>query len=224
MTGRVRRSPAEQRDERRPAIVDAARRVLARGGFERATIAAIAREAGISAGTVYLYFTNREDLLAEVYRYASSHEVAAMTSAALGDTPVHQFHAAAATFVERAFLGRRLAYALIAEPADRVVTRERNRARREFGAVFTEIIAAGVADGSFPPQNAHIRGAAVIGAINEAAVEALDPATDVEPSDELVADIVAAACATVGIPAPTRSATCRRPRHPSPPERAAPRS
>ncbi len=207
MTRRVRRSPSEQREERRAAIVDAARRVLAAGGFEEATIARIARKAEISTGAVYLYFTNREDLLAEVYRYASSHEAAAMTSAALGGTPPQQFQAAAQTFVERAFRGQRLAYALIAEPADPVVTNERNHARREFGNVFKQIIAAGVADGSFPPQNPHVRGAAVIGAINEAIIEALDPETTVEPSEALVADIVAAACATVGIAVPDPNRT-----------------
>jgi len=213
VTRRIRRSPSEQREERRAAIVDAARRVLAAGGFEQATIAEIARKAGLSTGTVYLYFTNREDLLAEVYRYASSHEVAAMTSAALGGTPTVQFRAAAETFVRRAFRGQRLAYALIAEPADPVVTSERNRARREFGNVFKQIIAAGVADGSLPPQNAHVRGAAVIGAINEAIVEALDPATSVEPSEHLDADIVAAACATVGIAAADANGTPARNDH-----------
>lgn len=210
MTRRVRRSPSEQREERRSAIVEAARRVLADGGFEAATIAEIARKAGISTGTVYLYFTNREDLLAEVYRYASSHEVAAMTSAALGGTPTEQFRAAAETFVERAFRGRRLAYALIAEPADPLVIKERNHARREFGNVFRQVIAAGVADGSLPPQDAHVRGAAVIGAINEAIIEALDPATDVAPSERLVGEIVAAACATVGMDAADRTGTPAR--------------
>lgn len=201
MTRRVRRrrSPSEQREERRAAIVDAARRVLAASGFEGATIARIAREAGISAGTVYLYFTDREDLLAEVYRYASSHEAAAMASAALGGAPPEQFRAAAKTFVERAFRGQRLAYALIGEPADPVVTRERNHVRREFGRVFEQIIADGVRDGSLPAQDSQVRGAAVIGAINEAVLEALDPTTIVEPSEEVVAEIVAAACATVGI-------------------------
>lgn len=207
MTPRVRRSPAEQREERRAAIVDAARRALAAGGFEAATIARIAREAGISTGTVYLYFTDRDDLLAEVYRYAASHEAAAMTSAALGGAPPQRFRAAAATFVERAFRGQRLAYALIAEPADRSVTKERSDARRVFSNVFEQIIAAGVSDNSLPPQNAHIRAAAVIGAINEATVEALDPATTIQPSEHLLAEIVALACAMVGIPALTPNST-----------------
>lgn len=196
---RTRRSPSQQREERRSAIVDAARRVLAADGFEGATIARIARKAGISTGLVYLYFTNREDLLAEVYRYASSHEVAAMTSAALGGTPAERFRAAVETFVRRAFRGRRLAYALIAEAADPVVVKERNQARQEFASVFEQIIEAGVAGGGFPSQDPHVRGAAVIGAINEAVVEALHPATAVEPSDGLIAEIVAAACAIVGI-------------------------
>ncbi|HIC89987.1 MAG TPA: TetR/AcrR family transcriptional regulator [Anaerolineae bacterium] len=50
-------------EERRQHILEAAARVFARKGFERATMKEIAAEAGISPGTIYLYFKNKKDLL-----------------------------------------------------------------------------------------------------------------------------------------------------------------
>ncbi len=44
-------------------ILDAARRVVAELGVREASVERIARAAGISKGTVYLYFDSREDLL-----------------------------------------------------------------------------------------------------------------------------------------------------------------
>lgn len=59
-------SPAEQRKrERRDAIVDAAVTVFAREGFGGAGIDAVAREAGVAKGTVYLYFKSKEELFEE---------------------------------------------------------------------------------------------------------------------------------------------------------------
>lgn len=52
-------------DDRRRAIVKAARRVIAGSGLEGATVRAIAREAGCSNGTLAHYFVNREDILVQ---------------------------------------------------------------------------------------------------------------------------------------------------------------
>ena len=54
----------QQKTARRDAILSAARKVFARKGFEGATIADIAREAGVAAGTVYLYYASKIDLFA----------------------------------------------------------------------------------------------------------------------------------------------------------------
>lgn len=53
-----------QRSARRDAILSAARKVFARKGFEGTTIADIAREAGVAAGTVYLYYPSKIDIFA----------------------------------------------------------------------------------------------------------------------------------------------------------------
>lgn len=48
---------------RRQEILSAAARVFVRDGLRHATIAAICREAGISAGQLYYYFTSKEALI-----------------------------------------------------------------------------------------------------------------------------------------------------------------
>jgi AcrR family transcriptional regulator len=48
---------------RRDTIQCAAQRVIARRGLAGASMAAIAKEAGVAKGTLYLYFKDRDDLL-----------------------------------------------------------------------------------------------------------------------------------------------------------------
>lgn len=49
--------------ERKQRILDAALQVFAEKGFQDATVAAIAREAEVSEGTIYEYFSSKENLL-----------------------------------------------------------------------------------------------------------------------------------------------------------------
>jgi len=44
-------------------LMEAARRVIGRHGFEGTTIDRVAEEAHVAKGTIYLYFSNKEDLL-----------------------------------------------------------------------------------------------------------------------------------------------------------------
>ncbi len=55
---RWRRRPQKRPEE----ILDAAMRVFCRRGFHKTNLEEVAREAGISKGTIYLYFKNKEDL------------------------------------------------------------------------------------------------------------------------------------------------------------------
>lgn len=50
-------------DRRRTQILDAAARVFAERGYHRTTVRDVAREAGIADGTIYLYFTSKQELL-----------------------------------------------------------------------------------------------------------------------------------------------------------------
>lgn len=54
----------KRKTARREAILTAARKVFAKKGFDGATIADIARAAGVASGTVYLYYESKIDLFA----------------------------------------------------------------------------------------------------------------------------------------------------------------
>jgi AcrR family transcriptional regulator len=53
--------------EKRRAIRDAAVAEVIDGGLSGASVAKIAKRAGVSAGTIYLYFPNKDELLQQVY-------------------------------------------------------------------------------------------------------------------------------------------------------------
>jgi len=68
--------------ERRGQILDAALRLWTAHGFDATTVDALAREAGVAKGTVYLYFATKEDLLAAaVERWSLRPELAALEPA-----------------------------------------------------------------------------------------------------------------------------------------------
>jgi TetR/AcrR family fatty acid metabolism transcriptional regulator len=52
---------------RKVQIIDAAIKVFADKGFYNATVADVARTAGIADGTIYLYFKNKDDLLISLF-------------------------------------------------------------------------------------------------------------------------------------------------------------
>jgi AcrR family transcriptional regulator len=57
-------------DFRRTEILQAARRTFSRLGYQSATVDAIAEEAGIAKGTVYLYFKSKEEIyLTDLHQY-----------------------------------------------------------------------------------------------------------------------------------------------------------
>jgi len=60
------RAPAPAGDKRE-AILKAATRIFARNGFFQSQVADVARDAGVAAGTVYLYFRSKDDLLVSLF-------------------------------------------------------------------------------------------------------------------------------------------------------------
>jgi AcrR family transcriptional regulator len=52
-----------ERQQKRRAILDAASAEIARFGYDRANINTIAERAGIGRGTIYLYFSSKDDVL-----------------------------------------------------------------------------------------------------------------------------------------------------------------
>jgi AcrR family transcriptional regulator len=188
--------PTERTEARRTAardrIVRAALELVARGGYREAQVAAVARRAGVATGTVYRHFPSKADLLTEVFRVASQHEVdavAAATAAADATAP-DRIAAAVDTFARRALRGRRLAWALLAEPVDPAVEAERLQFRRAYAEVFAAAVRDGIAAGELPDQDAAFTATALVGAIGEALVGPLSPTGAAADADALVAKLI----------------------------------
>jgi TetR/AcrR family transcriptional regulator, fatty acid metabolism regulator protein len=74
------------RDPDKPQqIIDAAVRVFARKGYWNSRVSDIARAAGIAAGTIYLYFETKEDILITVFRDKMAQFVSALWRAIAGE-------------------------------------------------------------------------------------------------------------------------------------------
>ncbi len=59
-------------DVQREKFVSAAMRLIARQGLEGVTMRAVAREAGLSYGSLFHYFDSKDDLLMHAVRYSTS--------------------------------------------------------------------------------------------------------------------------------------------------------
>jgi len=55
-------------EEKKEAILDASLSLLSERGFHNTPVSLIAKEAGVSAGIIYHYFDNKEDLIDELYK------------------------------------------------------------------------------------------------------------------------------------------------------------
>jgi AcrR family transcriptional regulator len=72
-------------EARRRQIIDAAIECFAREGFHRATMQDIVREAGLSPGAIYGYFSGKEEIIEAIARERHARERALIAAAAEGD-------------------------------------------------------------------------------------------------------------------------------------------
>ena len=165
-----RRTPKvqERLDAQRETIIAAATRQLAEHGYGGCSVGAVAERAGVAVGSVYRHFPTKADLVVHVFRQVVTREVEAVrsASAAAGD-PAERVLAAVDTFAQRALKAPKQAYALLAEPVDALIDAERLEFRRAYTEVIAEHVAAGVRDGSLPPQDGRLTAAALVGAAAE---------------------------------------------------------
>ena len=132
----------------RERIIDAALDQLAEGGYASASVAGVARRAGVATGTVYRHFPSKGDLFAEVFRRASQREVDVLRAMTDRSEPIAQRLAAwVEAFVRRALAEPVRAYALIAEPVDPAVEAERLTFRRAYADLFERALQDGVERG-----------------------------------------------------------------------------
>lgn len=155
----------------RQKIIDGAMQLVADGGFGALTMNAVAQAAGIATGAVYKHFDSKAQLCTEIFRLATERELAVVRDMAHADGSAQiRLMNAIGAFAARAIRGRRLAYALIAEPVDTMVNAERLRYRQAYAAIFEELVKEGIGTGDFPAQIASVSAAALVGVISEALV------------------------------------------------------
>jgi len=75
------------RDPEKPhQIIEAAVRIFARKGYYHSRVSDIAREAGMAAGTIYLYFKTKDDILVTLFRDKMAQFVSSLRKA-IADEP-----------------------------------------------------------------------------------------------------------------------------------------
>lgn len=162
--------------DKRARILKAARDLVADGGWAAAQIDNVAERAGVATGTVYRHWAAKADLCAEIVATVSSREVGVVKAVADADgAPLEKLEAAIRAFASRALRGRRLAYALIAEPVDPEVELVRLDYRAKLAHCFERILREGIMRGAFARQDPAVAAACIVGAFMEALVGPLAP-------------------------------------------------
>ena len=175
--------PTERTEAKRAAtrerVVDAARALIAHGGYREAQVAAVAARAGVATGTVYRHFPVEGGPVRRGLPLASPSARSTLPAPPRTPRPParrrRRLAAAIETFAHRALRARRQAWALLAEPVDPAVEAERLVFRRAHAAHFAAILTDGIASGELPDQDADLVGAALVGALGEALVGPLSP-------------------------------------------------
>lgn len=151
-TAAARRRPAAPPLPKRDAILRAAIDVFAGRGFFNAQVADVARAAGVAAGTVYLYFRSKDDLLVSVFERSMREALAEGLRATDGiDDPSERLRRFARLHLGRLGRDRNLAIVFQVELRQSVKFMERFSTSlfREYLSQIRSAIVDGQAAGTF---------------------------------------------------------------------------
>lgn len=159
--------------DKREAILKAATQVFARNGFFQSQVADVARAAGVAAGTVYLYFRSKDDLLVSVFertmREAIAEGRAALESVA---DPRERLTCIAQLHLERLGRDRDLAVVFQVElrQSTKFMERFSSTFLRDYLGLIRDTLALGQAAGQFRQDiNPTIAAKIFFGALDEMA-------------------------------------------------------
>jgi TetR/AcrR family fatty acid metabolism transcriptional regulator len=148
----VRLRPSAGRGDKHEAILRAAIAVFARRGFFNAQVADVARAASVAAGTVYLYFRSKEDLLVSIFERAMREGITEGRAALDGvSDPVERLRRIARVHLERVGRDRDLAIVTQVElrQSTKFMEQFSNTELREYLGVIRDVIADGQRRGIF---------------------------------------------------------------------------
>jgi TetR/AcrR family fatty acid metabolism transcriptional regulator len=159
--------------DKRDAILKAATQLFARRGYFQSQVADIARAAGVAAGTVYLYFRSKDDILVSIFERTMK-ETLAEGQAALAEVadPRERLRRMARLHLERMGRDRDLAVVFQVElrQSTKFMERFSSSYLRDYLGVIRDTIAEGQAAGVFRPGiNATLAAKALFGALDEMA-------------------------------------------------------
>jgi TetR/AcrR family transcriptional regulator, fatty acid metabolism regulator protein len=164
---------AAARADRRDAILRAAIDVFASRGFFTAQVADVARAAGVAAGTVYLYFDSKDDLLVSIFERTMRDAIAeGRTAVAPIRDPVEQLRAVARVHLDRMGRDRSLAVVFQVElrQSTKFMERFSSTLLREYLGVIRAIIVEGQKTGVFRKElNATLAAKLFFGGLDEMA-------------------------------------------------------
>ena len=144
--------------DKRDALLRAAIDTFAARGFFNAQVADVARAAGVAAGTVYLYFRGKDDLLISIFERTMKEAIlAGRASVAERHDPVDRLREIARMHLDR--LGH-----------DRALAGVSATHLREYLGIIRDVIADGQARGAFRPEiNPTLAAKLFFGALDEMA-------------------------------------------------------
>ena len=159
--------------EKRDAILKAATRVFARRGFFQSQVADVARAAGIAAGTVYLYFRSKDELLVSIFE-RTMRETLAEGEATIGEVkePRERLRRIARLHLERMGRDRDLAVVFQVElrQSTKFMERFSSTYLRDYLGIIRDTFAEGQRTGTFRQDfNPTIAAKALFGALDEMA-------------------------------------------------------
>ncbi len=180
-------------EQKRAALLKAARRLVTEGGFRDLQMNSVAAAAGVAVGTIYRYFPSKAELCAELVARVSQREVDVLREIARSEGPAaERLEDAVRSFAARAFRSGRLAYAMIAEPVDPEVEDTRLSYRSLIGGIFKALLVEGMGDGSLDAADPDTASACITGACMEGVIGPTSPGQEASAAE------IAAAVAQIG--------------------------
>lgn len=144
--------PSSAAVDKRELILRAATRVFAQHGFFQSQVADVARVAGVAAGTVYLYFKGKDDLLVSIFERSMNEFIAEGRAAVSGMAdPAERLRRIAHLHLGRLGRDKHLAVVFQVELRQSVKFMERFSATflQDYLKLIREAIADGQACGAF---------------------------------------------------------------------------
>ena len=141
-----------ERPDKRDALLRAAIETFAARGFFNAQVADVAKTAGVAAGTVYLYFRGKDDLLISIFEKTMKEAIASgRDSIAAVDGPLAQLRTIARLHLDRMSRDRELAIVFQVElrQSTKFMERFSTTHLREYLGIIRDVIARGQAQGVF---------------------------------------------------------------------------